>query len=106
MCDEKDAKRNEKLAKLHEEEGDREKAREHYLEAASIYVLNAELYHKEHLLALANACYWKAEEMRGELCDKNFSMQELAKRTLEELEEVRGKEGSKTDLLTEIRGLL
>ncbi len=87
MCSLTDAERHEKVAALFAAEDNPAKAREHFLEAASIYVLQTELSRNEQLLELANACYAKARELTGEKGIQTFSKQELAKRTLEELKE-------------------
>jgi hypothetical protein len=66
---------------MYEKEGNKKKAKEHYLEAASIYVLNSELLKDDNLLSKANFCYGK---VHGK--EIKYSKQELAKRTMEEIE--------------------
>lgn len=82
MCDLKEGQRHEKLAVLFLKEGNKEKAMEHYLEAAGIYVLNTELLKKEELINDANRCYNQVQHLRGEKDIKPLSKQELARRTL------------------------
>ena len=100
MCDVKDAKRHVALARLQE---NKQKAREHYLEATSIYVLNAELLKKTVLLDDANRCYKESEKVIGKNPKNNYSKQELAKLSLEELKKLNQK---KQDLFEEIDGIL
>lgn len=61
------------------------KAREHYLEAVSIYVLNAELQKDNSLLQQANRCYQKAQLMLGNIQTENLTKAQLARITLDEL---------------------
>ncbi len=84
MCNIQEAKRHEKLAELFITEGNYAKAREHYLEAAGIYVLNIELLKQEELVDEANRCYQAVERLRGEKTERRYSKEELAKRTLQE----------------------
>lgn len=84
MCDLKDAKRNEELAELQVEDNEQQEARQSYLEAASIYVLQAELQKKSELIKEANRCYKRSKEVVGEKWNKVLTKQQLAKRTLEE----------------------
>lgn len=84
MCSINDAKRHEALALLYLKEKDLRKMREHFLEAASIYVLQAELSQNESLLSNANECYAQSQ---GKNTATTFSKQELAQRTLIELQE-------------------
>lgn len=58
--------------------------REHFLEAASIYVLQAELSKNDTLLQNANECYAKSQ---GNNTSTKFTKQELAQKTLNELQE-------------------
>ena len=85
MCNIKDAKRWIKLAELQTEEGDKEAAKISYLEAASIYVLQAQFQNDDHLLKHANEYYQKSKEVIGEKFNQELSKQELAKRTITEL---------------------
>ena len=87
MCNIKDATRWTKLAEIQEKEKQLEKARESYLEAASIYVLQAEFTKDDRLLKHSNECYKKSQEVIGKKWDKTLTKQELAKRTLIELNE-------------------
>jgi len=82
MCNLQEGQRHEKLAVLFLKEGNTEKAMEHYLEAAGIYVLNIQLLNKEELLIDANRCYHQVQKLRGETDIKQLSKQELARRTL------------------------
>jgi hypothetical protein len=84
MCNIKDAERYEKLAQLCVRDKDFKEAKMNYLEAASIYVMNAELLKQEILLKKANFCYKKSKEVMGEKWDRVLDKKELAKRTLEE----------------------
>lgn len=84
MCSIKDAERQEALALLYQQEKNMRKAREHFLEAASIYVLQAELSKNESLIQKANACY---AQSLGKNIPTTFSKKELAQRTLTELQE-------------------
>ena len=84
MCSIKDAQRHEALALLFQQEKNMHKAREHFLEAASIYVLQAELSKNETLLSKANECYALSQ---GKNIVTAFTKQELAQRTLTELQE-------------------
>lgn len=85
MCDLKDAQRHEVLARLTE---NKQEAREHYLEATSIYVLNAEVLKKTALLDDANRCYKKSKKVIGKHPKSYYSKQELAKLSLQELNEL------------------
>ena len=86
MCDEKDAKRHEELAELQEADNELEEARQSYLEAASIYVLQAQLQKKSELIAEANRCSKLSKKVIGEKWNfPELTKQELAVRTLEEL---------------------
>ena len=89
MCEIHDAERHEQLAILEQKKGLLQYAYKSYLEASSIYVLQAEMNKqskekKEHLLIKANHCYRKAKEMQGEKFTQELSAQELAQRTLTE----------------------
>ena len=105
MCEIHDAERHEQLAALQQEKGLLHDAYKSYLEASSIYVLQAEMSkHKrftknnpeltknkrqlkdgtESLLTRANHCYRKAKEMHGEKFTQELNAQELAQRTLTE----------------------
>lgn len=84
MCSIKDAERQEALALLYQQEKKTAKMREHFLEAASIYVLQAELSKNEALIQKANECYAFSQ---GQNIPGTFSKQELAQRTLTELQE-------------------
>lgn len=84
MCSIKDAERHEALALLFQQEKNRHKAREHFLEASSIYVLQTELSKNEALMHKANECYAQSQ---GKSIPTTFSKQELAQRTLVELQE-------------------
>lgn len=84
MCSIKDAERHEALALLFQQEKNLHKAREHFLEASSIYVLQAELSRNETLMQKANECYAQSQ---GKSAPATFSKQELAQRTLTELQE-------------------
>ena len=105
MCSIEDARRHQKIAEIFEAEENREEARQHYLEAASIYVLQAELSKNDECINHANACYAKAQEMnreqKREHGHKTYTKQELAKRTLEELQEF--EHSHHHDALAEIR---
>jgi len=92
MCDIKDAKRNEELAELQVEDNERQEARQSYLEAASIYVLQAELQKDSKLIKEANRCYKLSKEAVGEKWDKVLTKQELARRTIEETESEKTKQ--------------
>ncbi|MBI2662656.1 hypothetical protein HYX11_04320 [Candidatus Woesearchaeota archaeon] len=100
MCNLKEAQRQEKLAMIFQGEGNKDKAIEHYIEAASIYVLNAELLKKDKLIENANICYKQAQLLRGDKDIKDFSKQELARRTIMEGHRHQG------DVLREIEQLL
>ncbi len=86
MCNIHDAERYEKLAELQIEDKEFAEAHNSYLEAASIYILQAELLKDNTLVKKANGCYKKSKEVLGEIWDKELTKQELAKRTLTELE--------------------
>ncbi|MEE9525025.1 MAG: ATP-binding protein [Candidatus Woesearchaeota archaeon] len=88
MCDEKDAERYEKLAKLCLEEQELEKARKNYLEAASIYLLQAQLRKNSILMKKANNCYRKSRKAIGEDSEE-LTKKELARRCLNEIEEMK-----------------
>jgi len=102
MCSIKDAERQETLALLYQQEKNMRKAREHFLEAASIYVLQAELDRNEALLKKANECYALSQ---GKNTAGTFSKQELAQRTLTELQEFQPVHHHH-DVLHEIRGMI
>lgn len=95
MCDEKDAERFLHIARLQEENGEALKARNNYLEASSIYVLQSSLKKSSEMLEKANYYYNKAESLVGRNSKQKLSQQELAKLTLQE-----------TDLLTEIKKIM
>ncbi|MBW3015811.1 AAA family ATPase [Candidatus Woesearchaeota archaeon] len=82
MCSTHDAERHEELAKLLLTENELDKAREHYLEAASIYTLHNEM-------DKANICYKRSREAINQEFNKELTRQELAKFTLEELDSIR-----------------
>ena len=86
MCNIHDAERYEKLAELQIEDKEYAEAHSSYLEAASIYILQAELLKDTSLVKKANGCYTKSKEALGEIWDRELTKQELAKRTLAELE--------------------
>ncbi len=86
MCNIHDAERYEKLAKLQIQDKEYAQAHTSYLEAASIYILQAELLKNDALVGKANECYQKSKEALGEIWDRELTKQELAKRTLRELE--------------------
>ena len=102
MCSIKDAERQEALALLYQQEKNTSKVREHYLEAASIYVLQAELSKNETLIQKANECYALSQ---GQNIPPAFSKQELAQRTLTELQEFQPVHHHH-DVLQEIRGII
>lgn len=102
MCSIKDAQRQEALALLYLQEKNILKAREHFLEAASIYVLQAELSKNETLLKKANECYAFSQNQNS---PGNFSKQELAQRTLTELQEFQSTHHHH-DMLHEIKELI
>ena len=90
MCDVHDAERCIRLAKLCEKENDKEKARINYLEASSIFTMQSVMHKKdadqsEELLKKASWCYGKSRQMLGKSNSKEFTAQELAKITLDEL---------------------
>jgi len=85
MCDEKDAKRHQEIAELQAADNELKEARNSYLEAASIYVLQAELQNNSELIKEANRCYRKSREVIGEKWNKELTKQELARLTIEEL---------------------
>lgn len=91
MCDEKDAKRYETLAKLQEDLKEFENARMSYLEASSIYLLQSELQKNIYLLEKSNLCYKKSRLVVGKIWYGPLNKQELAKRTLIELNENQNK---------------
>lgn len=102
MCSIKDAQRQEALALLYRQEKNSLKAREHFLEAASIYVLQAELSKDETLLKKANECYAQSQ---GQNIPGTFSKQELAQRTLTELQEFQSAHHHH-DVLQEIKEMI
>ncbi len=102
MCSIKDAEQQEALALLYQHEKNTQKAREHFLEAASIYVLQAELSKNDTLLQNANECYGKS---KGNNMPTALSKQELAQRTLIELQEFQPVHHHH-DVLQEIRGII
>lgn len=92
MCDEKDARRHERLAELLLKEGENERAREHFLEAASIYLLEAEVKRdnisvEKANLEKADSCYRKAQNSIGKTA-RLLSKQELARECLLELDKI------------------
>ncbi len=86
MCNIHDAERYEKIAELQLEDKEYAEAHTSYLEAASIYILQTQLLQSDSLLKKANECYKKSKQALGEIWDKELTKQELAKRTLAELE--------------------
>ena len=98
MCSIADAEHHHQLAALCRAE-DPAKARQHFLEAASIFVLQAELSHNDQLLEQANQCYAQSQAIAGKKLS-TYSKQELAQRTLTELEEF--SQSHHHDLLHEI----
>ena len=87
MCTIEDAKRYEKLGQIEEKNGDHSDARRSYLEATSIYVLQAQVQGKRSFIDDANRCYAKASLCIGKKVTP-YSKQELAKRSLDELGEI------------------
>ena len=85
MCEVKDAQRYEQLAKLQESQHNTVEAHVSYLEAASIYVLQASLQKNNKLVAKANTCYRKAQQVVGKISSRQLSIHELAQRVLKEL---------------------
>ena len=113
MCTIKDAQRHEQLAEIYLQEKNPLKARYHYLEACSIYVLNDndsekntedknnnQNNHTHQLLLKANHCYAQACKIENKPLQK-YSRQQLAKITLQELDKF-----PKIDTLKEIRRML
>ena len=99
MCDEKDAKRYIALAKIQEKENNIEQAKKNYLEAASIYVLEAQVKQNPSFIKKANECYRRSLELNGKTLSKDLTKQELARITLFELnqeEKMCGKKSIKT----------
>lgn len=84
MCNEEDARRHAELAELQCRNKDYDNARRNYLEAAGIYVLEAQGRRDDRFLILANLCYRKSRRMLGEDFREVLTKQELARRTLEE----------------------
>ena len=105
MCDTKDAQRHEKLAQLYEKENNLAKAIEHYLEASTIYILNAQLLKDGTLIEKANLSYAKSQSLRGKKEYKKYSIQELAKRTLEELNQIQTKKNP-AQIMAKIKGII
>lgn len=100
MCDEKDARRHERLAELLLKEHENERAREHFLEAASIFLLEAEVRRGNNIvekanLEKANSCYRKAQNSIGKTAGL-LSRQELAKKCLLELDKIQRNDQDKT----------
>ncbi len=102
MCSITDAEHHHKLAALWRAE-DPAKARQHFLEAASIFVLQAELSHNDQLLKQANQCYAESQLIIGKK-SSTYSKQELAQRTIQELEEFTPRHHH--DLLSEIKRVM
>ncbi len=86
MCNIHDAERYEKIAELQIKDKEYAEAHTSYLEAASIYILQAQLLQNDSLVKKANGCYKRSKEVLGEMWDKELTKQELAKRTLAELD--------------------
>jgi hypothetical protein len=105
MCNEKDARRHETLAELYLKENNQNKAREHFLEAASIYVLQAELQKKDILINQANKNYKKSLHTQGIKNSSEFSKQELARRTLQELAQLQ-KKTNPEEVFAQIKAIL
>lgn len=85
MCEIKDAQRYEEIAKLQEKKKELASARINYLEAASIYVLQAHMQHDDSLLTNANQCYSKAQGCIGKKVASPLSKEQLAHITVHEL---------------------
>ena len=103
MCEVHDAERQEHLAVLQQKKGLLQEASKSYLEASSIYVLQAEMNKKDTvenkiLLRKANASYQKAKEILGEEFTQELTAQELAQRTLME-----GETSHHQDILQQIQ---
>lgn len=96
MCSIPEAERQVQLAQLFEQEKNLPKAAEHYLEASSIFVLNAEMLRNDNLLQDANKWYAQAAALQGNSINTNLSKRELARRTLEELEKIKGETSKHT----------
>jgi hypothetical protein len=107
MCSIKDAERYCKLAKIQQNENDIKQSSKSYLEAASIYVLQAEIAKNKDYIKKANWCYRKSKEVLGETFNMDLTKQELAQRTLNELNQstsvVRDKEKKRVDILNLIK---
>ena len=84
MCDISEAKNHIKLGRLYREEKNLLKSKEHLLEAASIYILQAQLQSDDDLIEHANECYAEAHEIDV----TSYTKEELARRTLHELDEL------------------
>ncbi len=87
MCNTHDANTHEKLAKIHLEKGNDQKAHEHMLEAASIYTLVAAQEKNTILHQKANQCYQKAHQIIGTQ-KPELTIPELARATLHDLDHV------------------
>jgi hypothetical protein len=99
MCNENDAKRYCKLAQTIERQFPK-KARANYLEAASIYLLQAKLQNNANLERLAKECYIKSLQV----CNidtrtiKNISNKQIAINIVEELDEIEKEINQKKEL--------
>ncbi len=84
MCDINEAKNHVRLGNLYREEKNDTKAKEHYLEAASIYLLQAQIQSDDDFVEHANKCYALAHGIDV----TSYTKEELARRTLRELDEL------------------
>jgi iron-sulfur cluster repair protein YtfE (RIC family) len=102
MCDENDAKRHEKLGDIFMVEGQTEKARQHFLEAASIYVMQAELQKETELLDEAQRLHRKAD---GNVA--TLPIRELAQCLIEKMHGTQREQIEKqTNMITEINKIM
>jgi len=84
MCNIKDAIRHVKLANTLLEENKIREARINYLEAVSIYLLQAELQKKDEFVDIANEYYKKSQEIIGKTVLQKLTKKQLARICLTE----------------------
>ncbi len=84
MCSIRDAERNEELGDLHAKDNEIKKAKKYYIEATSIYILQAQLKKNKEFINFANRCYRKSKQLTDKNWNKELTKQELAKKTIEE----------------------
>ncbi len=89
MCGIKDAEKYVELAKAKLAKNKITEARENYLEAVSIYLLQAEIQKKDEFVKIANQYYKISQDIIGNKITQELSKQQLARNCLKETEAIK-----------------